>query len=133
MKQLLQTTPELPTKAGAIGLKAAFNILDKWGCTPEQEWHILGMKKSTYYKNRESSNNARLSADQLERVSYILNIHATLRMIFDNPENVYGFMSMANNNPFFNGKAPLELIATGRFGSLYEAFKRIDALRGGGL
>ena len=38
---------------------------------------------------------------------------------------------MANHNPYFNGKTPLSLIATGSFGALYEVYKRIDAMRGG--
>jgi len=41
----------------------------------------------------------RLSQDQLTRASYVLNIHAALRTVFENPENLYGFMAMPNNNP----------------------------------
>lgn len=114
-------------------LRAALNILDKWGCSPEQAWNILGMKRSTYYRYREAGVKPRLSRDQVERASYILNIHAALRLVFDNPENVYGFMSMENHNPYFNGRSPLSIIASGNFGSLYEVFRRIDSLRGGGL
>ena len=102
-----QTT--LPPNANAIGLKAAMNILDKWGCSPEQEWLILGMKKSSYYNYREQPASARLSEDQLERMSYILNMHQALRIVFDNPENVYGFMRMKNNNPFLMAAAHLSL------------------------
>ena len=120
-------------QAAATGLKTAINILDQWGCSPEQEWAILGMKKSSYYKHRENAESARITGDQLERISYILNIHAALRVIFDNPENLYGFMSMENHNPFFNGESPLTIIATGNFGSLYEVYKRIDTLRGAGV
>lgn len=131
MVQVL-ASPALPSQqAAATGLKTAFTILDKWGCTPQQQWSILGMKKSTYYKCRESVAQARLSADQLERISYVLNMHAAMRTVFDNPENVYGFMGMANHNPFFNGCSPLDIIGSGNFGALYETFKRIDALRGG--
>ena len=115
------------------GLQAALNILDKWGCSPEQAWNILGMKRSTYYRYREAGVKPRLSRDQAERISYILNIHAALRIVFDNPDNVYGFMSMDNNNPYFNGRSPLSIISSGNFGSLYEVFKRVDSLRGGGL
>ncbi|NHN35912.1 DUF2384 domain-containing protein [Pseudomaricurvus alcaniphilus] len=128
-----QKLPEMAPAVGAKGLKAVLNILDKWKCTPEQQWRMLGMKKSTYYRYREDPGQARLSGDQLERLSYILNMHAALRVVFDNPENVYGFMSMQNNNPFFNGASPLEIAATGSFGSLYEVYKRVDALRGAGL
>jgi hypothetical protein len=40
-------------------------------------------------------------------------------------------MAMKNNNPYFNGNSPLALISTGKFGTLYEVFKRIDAMRNG--
>ncbi|MNP61099.1 hypothetical protein D3C76_1562480 [compost metagenome] len=66
----------------------------------------------------------------MQRISFVLNIHATLRLIFDNPQNVYGFALMANDNEFFNGRTPLEIMAQGDMISLYETFRRIDALRG---
>ena len=69
--------------------------------------------------------------DQIERLSYLVNIHGCLRMIFENPKNVYGFMALKNDNPYFNGKSPLEIISTGQFPALYETFRRIDVLRGG--
>jgi len=116
---------------GGTGLKAVFNILDRWGCEREQILNILQISKSAYHKYRADPQSANLSHDQLERLSYLLNIHAALRIVFDNPDNVYGFMSMPNHNPFFNGTTPLEIIAGGNFGALYETYKRIDSLRGG--
>lgn len=116
--------------AGKVGLKTVLAILDRWGCSAEQQRAILGLPKATYYKYKQKPESASLSRDQIERLSYLLNIHAHLRLIFDNPENLYGFMAMKNRNPFFNGKSPLEVIATGRFGHLYETAKQIDSLRG---
>lgn len=116
---------------GGVGLKTAFNILDKWGCSREQILNILQISRSAYHKYRAEPKSAKLSNDQLERLSYLLNIHAALRIVFDNPSNAYGFMSMPNHNPYFNGATPLEIIASGHFGALYETHNRIDALRGG--
>lgn len=115
----------------AAGLKAVLAILGHWGCSPEQVQKILQISRPAYYKYRKSPHQASLSQDQLERLSYVLNIHASLRTLFENPKNVYGFMSLKNDNPFFNGRSPLEVISTGQFAALYETFKRIDALRGG--
>lgn len=117
------------TAQAIAGFKAAINILGNWGCTSEQIQNILAMSKSTYYKNLKAPNKVTLNPDQLERISYLLNIHAALRVIFSNPENLYNFMSMPNQNPYFKGRPPLEMIATGRFAALYETAKRIDALR----
>jgi hypothetical protein len=56
--------------------------------------------------------------------------HRPARLVFDNPDNVYGFVSMANDNEFFNGRSPLAIMAQGDMVSLYETFRRIDMLRG---
>src|SRR5690606_2671142 len=109
------------------GLKAALNILSRWGCTPEQCQAILQVSRTAFFKYRKEPEAANLTHDQVERISLLLNIHAALRTIFENPENVYGFMAMENDNPFFNGKTPLEIISRGSFAALYETFKRIDA------
>ena len=126
-----QKSPADARKMSISGLKAAFNILDKWGCTAEQAQSILRLPKATYYKYRSDPESARLDRDQLARISYLLNIHQALRIVFENPENVYGFMRKRNHNPYFHGKAPLEVIESGDFAALYETFRRIDTLRNG--
>lgn len=121
-----------PDKAtAATGLKAAVTILDRWGASGEQGESILRVSHSSYAraKKRDALQEISLDRDQLTRISLILNIHAALRIVFDNPENLYGFMKMANNNPFFEGRAPLEIMGTGDFVAVYETFRRIDIMR----
>lgn len=114
------------------GLRAALNILDKWKASCEQACRILRISRSTYTRARQRDSEwaVGLDSDQLQRISIVLNIHAALRLVFDNPENVYGFPSMKNDNEFFNGRAPLDVMAQGDMISLYETFRRIDTLRG---
>ncbi|WPC06210.1 antitoxin Xre-like helix-turn-helix domain-containing protein [Pseudomonas benzenivorans] len=114
------------------GLRAALNILDKWKASCEQACRILRISRSTYTraKQQDSAWSVSLDPDQMQRISFVLNIHAALRLVFDNPENVYGFPAMENRNEFFNGRAPLEVMAQGDMISLYETFRRIDTLRG---
>ncbi|MEZ9205064.1 hypothetical protein AB4151_22150 [Vibrio splendidus] len=96
----------------ATGLKSAETLLLKWGATNEQVQAIL--------PNED---------DSLEvRVSHLLNIHATLRIIFSNQNNIYGFMSHTNNNSFFYGRSPLSIIASGRLSDLQDVRERIDNL-----
>lgn len=111
--------------------KMGVNILDKWGCSITQKLAILSVPRSTYHRYIKSDTAVSLNSDQLERLSYLANIHQALRLVFSNPDNVYGFMGMVNNNPYFNGRTPLSIISTGNFGSLYEVFKRIDSMRSG--
>ncbi|AWM92817.1 hypothetical protein DJ564_19420 [Pseudomonas sp. 31-12] len=114
------------------GLRAAVGILEKWRASSEQACRILRISRSTYTRarQRDPSWSVALDSDQMQRISFVLNIHAALRLVFDNPDNVYGFASMANHNEFFNGRSPLEIMAQGDMISLYETFKRIDVLRG---
>ncbi|WP_413043632.1 hypothetical protein [Pseudomonas sp. YJ42] len=116
----------------ATGLRAAVNILEKWQATTEQACNILRISRSTHARAKlgGASWSVNLDPDQMQRISFVLNIHAALRLVFDNPENVYGFPAMANHNEFFNGRSPLEIMAQGDMISLYESFRRIDSLRG---
>ena len=121
------------TKSQCVtGLRAAVGILDKWRASSDQACRILRISRSTYTRARQRDPDwaVTLDADQMQRISFVLNIHAALRLVFDNPENVYGFPSMANDNEFFNGRSPLEIMAQGDMISLYETFRRIDVLRG---
>lgn len=123
-----QHTPHINHGAA---FKLGNNILEKWGCSAQQKQTIMGISKSSFHRYQKDPTSVTLNNDQLERLSYLANIHQALRMVFSNPDNVYGFMGMTNNNPYFNGKSPLSLISTGHFGTLYEVFKRIDSMRSG--
>lgn len=128
----LASAPNFTRDQCAVGLQAAVTLLDKWQASGDQACRILRISRSTQARarQREPGWSVSLDADQLQRVSFILNIHAALRLVFDNPENVYGFVAMANDNEFFNGRSPLEVMAQGDMISLYETFRRLDALRG---
>ncbi|SON52697.1 MbcA/ParS/Xre antitoxin family protein [Vibrio tapetis] len=128
----LASERKITSKAMSVaGFRTADNILSIWGCSAQQCQNVMKVSKSSYHKFKATPESANLSDDQLERVSYILNIHQALRIVFSNPSNVSGFMNMKNNNDFFAGRTPLEIINSGTFGDLYEVAKRIDALRGG--
>lgn len=131
MSVVLQT--QSLTKSQCVaGLRAALKILDKWQASSDQACKILRISRSTYTRARQDDADwsVSLDQDQMHRVSFVLNIHGALRTVFDNPENVYGFASMSNDNEFFNGRKPLDIMAQGDMVSLYETFRRIDALRG---
>jgi hypothetical protein len=93
-------------------LKSALSILAKWQATESQIEAILTKNKSTID----------------ERCSYILEINQALHIAFNNSENIYGFMQMQNNNPFFEGRRPLDIIANCKIETMKEATSRIKAL-----
>jgi hypothetical protein len=131
----MSTAPQLQplSKEQCVsGLRAALRILDKWDASSEQACRILRISRSTYTRAKQTGAewSVALDMDQMHRISFVLNIHAALRTVFDNPDNVYGFPSMDNDNEFFNGRKPLDIMAQGDIVSLYETFRRVDALRG---
>jgi uncharacterized protein (DUF2384 family) len=119
-----------PQKLAIAGFKAADRVLASWGCTTQQVQAILKLSKSSYHKFKSHPELTKLGDDQMERISHLLNMHAALRMVFSNPQNVSGFMDSPNNNDFFTGRAPLEIISSGRFSDLYEVTRRVSSLQG---
>ena len=126
----MTTAPAAAKKDMAlVGLRTALNILAKWKTSTEQAGNILRVSRSTISRAR-TDKAVSLDEDQLKRVSLVLNIHSALRMLFDNPAKVYGFMQMENHNEFFNGRSPMDVVQGGDMIALYETFRRIDSLRG---
>lgn len=113
----------------AVGLKVALHILHDWQATPAQICSILRISYATYRRAvRAPASPRKLDQDQQQRISLVLNIHASLRSVFHNPANVYGFPGAPNKNAFFDGRSPLEVMAQGAMISLYETYKRIHQL-----
>lgn len=114
------------TDQSGVILRTALRVLEKWKATTEQASNVLRVSRSSISRAHQGKS-VELDRDQLERASIVLNCHASLRLAFDNPENVYGFMGLENQNEFFNGRKPLEIMAQGDLLSLLETYKRIDA------
>jgi len=118
-----------------IDNNVAFNmgnrILELWGCSDEQKLAILDLSRSSYYRYLNADSVFSLSREQLERLSYLANIHHALRLQFSNKDNVYGFMNMVNHNDYFNGQTPLALISTGDLESLSKVAKQIASMAHG--
>lgn len=111
--------------------KAVLNILGKWHCNTEETQTLLGLKRSTLFKYKSTPEKASISSDLTERLSYILNIHAALRILFSNHESVYGWIRKPNQAPFYNGKSAMDIMLQGRVVDLWAVASRLNAERGG--
>ena len=128
----MHATPRIrafSTDQSGVILRTALRVLEKWKATTEQASNVLRVSRSSISRVHQGKG-VELDRDQLERASIVLNCHASLRLAFDNPENVYGFMGLENQNEFFNGRKPLEIMAQGDLMSILETYKRIDAFCG---
>ncbi len=123
-----QALPE----AGNTVLPVIFNILDKWSCTQAQQVAILGLtSRSTLNKYRNHPESAKVSKDLLERMSYILNIHKCLRIMFTAEDSVYQWVQKPNSHPFFAGRSAMDIMNQGKVVDLYQIASRLNAWRGG--
>ena len=111
--------------------KVVLNIFDKWHCTTEEALTLLGLKRSTWFKYKSTPETATFSPDLIERISYLLNIHAALRILFSNPESVYQWIRKPNKAPFYNGRSAMEIMMQGRVVDLWSVASRLNAERGG--
>ncbi|MGE6136546.1 MbcA/ParS/Xre antitoxin family protein [Aeromonas salmonicida] len=117
-----------PSKA----LPVVFRILDKWQCNTDEQLTLLGISsRSTLNKYKESNGGIRLSVDMQERMSYLLNIHKSLRVLFSADDSIYGWVRKPNSHPFFAGRSAMEIMKGGRVADLYEVATRLHTWRGG--
>jgi len=113
-----------------VGLRVALQILSGWKATDRQACIILRISNITHQRiTRKQKHKIRLDIDQQQRLSLVLNTHATLRNLFENRDNIQNFVNMLNFNSFFEGRSPLEVMTQGDLISLYETYKHIKELQ----
>jgi hypothetical protein len=104
-------------KSKVAVVAAVAKLLDRWRINESQKIAVLGLESeadlSSFFHSPSSVN---LSPALEQRLSLILNIHEKLRLLFSNPENTYGFMTLVNNNTPFLGKRPIDLASQGADG-----------------
>ena len=124
--------PEFSEKQGQTALKAVLNILEKWECSKAEKKALLGIDAdSTFFKYQKDPSTAKVSRDTMERLSYLLNIHSALRILFSAKESVYGWVRQPNNHPFYQGRSAMDVMTQGRVVDLYEVMTRLNSERGG--
>lgn len=132
MADLAYAVPATDTpQAGRVALTFFFNLMDKWGCTVEQQRTLLGgVGSTTYYKYRKLPD-MRLPRDTMERISWLMGIHKSLRILFSqNTERAYQWVAKPNSAAPFNGKSALDYMLGGRVVDLADVRRYLDAARG---
>jgi len=118
------------TKAGQVALKFFFNLMEKWDCSMEQQMILLGsIGRSTLYKYRQLPE-VRLPRDTMERVSYLMGIHKSLRILFGDKPSTYEWIKKANSEAPFNGNSALQLMLAGGVVDLADVRRYLDGVRG---
>ena len=122
---------EGPSVAGTL-LPTLFNIFDAWGLDGAEQMTLLGLNnEKTLYNWKKKPEKARLNKDLLERASYLLGIYQALQILLPEAARADAWLSTPNDNPFFNGVAPLERMLAGQVVDLADVRQFLDAERRG--
>jgi hypothetical protein len=115
---------------GNAALTAFFHITAGWGLSADEERVLLGSPpRSTFFKWK-SERAAKLSADTLERISYVMGIYKALRILLPNEESANAWVKKPNSAPLFGGKSALAKMLAGRVIDLVDVRRYLDAERG---
>lgn len=117
-----------PDLSGA--LRTCMRILDAWGLSAEQARAVLGLPRQTYYRWRQNPGSARLDANSLERISYVLGIYKGLQILLPDEQAADSWLRRPNDAPLFGGQPPVQRMTSGQVADLYEVRRFIDSMRG---
>jgi hypothetical protein len=110
--------------------RAFFRIMEAWQVDDAQARVLLGNPgRSTFY-NYKRGEGGRLSADTLERISYLLGIYKALQLLFPQPSQADAWMRKPN--AAFGGRSALDHALGGKVIDLASVRGYLDAVRSGG-
>ena len=112
-----------------VALKAFFGITQKCKLSVEEERTLLGIPVATYFRWKKRKDGA-LSADTLERISYVLGIYKALRILLPSEESANQWIHKPNSAPLFGGQSALRKLMVGRVIDLADVRRYLDAERG---
>jgi Protein of unknown function (DUF2384) len=108
-------------------LEAFFAIAERWGLSADEQISLLGSPgRSTFFKWKKEG--GALPQDTRERLSHILNIWKSLRIVFTQDE--LGEEWVRAKNRYFDGASALDVMLEGVSG-LIRVRRHVDAQRGG--
>ncbi len=89
--------------------KSLTNLVERFDLKESEARILMGdMPRSTY-----TSHKAKLNRDQKERVSYLLGIYKSLRILFEDGEQARTWINRKNDLPPFKGLTPKEYMLEG--------------------
>lgn len=111
--------------------KMVTRLFDHWKLSTMDQLALLGLNEKSRatlarYREGKPLSNTR---DLLDRVAYLLDIHAQLRLIFPHNKNlVYGWMTARMKD--FGGATPIELVKSHGIVGLNMLRAYLDRVRG---
>src|SRR5437868_1151537 len=114
----------------AIAWKSLQNIVERFQFNEKEAKTLMGdMPRSTYQKGLHQ-HIGKLNRDQKERVSYLLGIYKSLRILFTDSSQALTWIDRPNDLPPFNGTTPKSYMLEGSLVRLADVRRFLDFWRG---
>ena len=122
-------------RLSGAGLRAFLNIARVWGLREREKLSVLGFPPRSTFQNwvakADSGRVLTLPADTLLRISAVLGIHKSLRILFGEEETGAAWLRAPNAAPCFGGQRPIDLVTGGTQDGIMLVRRYLDAWRGG--
>ena len=115
-----------------VAVKLVLGIGDEWDLSEVQRCKLAGLNsRTTLYNWRQKINTEQtitLSADTLERLSYIAGIYKGVQILFADPAQWKNWVKKPNRD--FGGKSALDRMLAGNVVDLSDVRRYLDGWRG---
>jgi hypothetical protein len=111
-------------------LRAFFALMARWQVRDEDARALLGgVTNGPFYEMKRDPDRT-LDVDRLTRISYLLGIFKSLRILHSRPL-ADEWVRLANQNPLFRGDTPLAYMMRGGLPAMQNVRRLLDARRAG--
>lgn len=112
-------------------IAGVFKLADVWRLTGAEARALLGdVSESTWFRLKRGGHSGALSQDTLTRVSLLVGIFKSLRLLFSKPL-ADDWIRLPNKVALYGGRRPLDVMVRGGIPAMLEVRRHVDALRGG--
>lgn len=129
MKTVAAAPLARPDLAGP-GLRASFNIAEKWELTAGEARCLLGAPGRATFARWKRDRMGTVPADVLERISYILGMYKALHLLFGDRAQADGWVRRPNAALMFGGRSALDRMLAGQVADLYVVRQYLEGQRG---
>ena len=120
--------PVITDEEGAAMARAVVNLFRRWGITDAEACVLLGGVSRRTYARWKDGEIGRLTIDQKTRLSVLMGVHKSLRILFTEKARVYEWVKKPNRA--FGGRSALEIMLGGYLTDLFRVRHYLDAARG---
>jgi uncharacterized protein (DUF2384 family) len=109
--------------------RAVLNLFERWNVADVDAAVVFGGISARTLRRWRDGDLGRVSRDMADRMSHLLAIHKSLRILFEETRRGYDWMSARNEA--FGGKSALDILRRGGMEDIVRVRAYLDAVRGG--